>query len=515
VLGYVGRITADELAARAGDPHPYPPDAIVGRAGVEQTFQDDLRGVPGERRVEVDRRGRIVRVVGERRPVPGNDLQLTIDLDLQRLAEQRLAGQLELVRAKDPGRGSNSARFEGTGGATVVVDPHTGDVGAMASYPTYDPTEFVGGISADAYRRLAGNGDPDANALLNRAIAGQYAPGSTFKLVTASAALAKGVITTRSTYDDRGTYTVGNAQRRNAEGASNGRINVTQAVTASSDVFFYWIGDQFWSGRGRYGDGIQETARAYGLGSPTGVDLPGEAAGVVPDPAWKQRLHDRLPPDEQARGDGRWYGGDSANLAIGQGDLLVTPLQLANAYATFAAGGTRHRPNLVHRVVGPGSDATAADLPPCPPPADPAPAGGRPSCLVRAVAPQETGRVELAPEWYDAIHSGLAGVTASPRGTATGTFAGFDQRAFPLLGKTGTVESGVHRADNAAFVGVGPLDDPRYTAAAYLEHAGFGAEAAAPVVRSLFELVSGQVADPCAPPGRSPVACAPPPEPAP
>jgi penicillin-binding protein 2 len=509
VLGYVGRITAEELADRNRGTGPrYEPDGTVGRAGVERTLEADLRGTPGQRTVEVDRKGRVVRVVDERPPVPGNDVQLTIDLDAQRLAEARLAGQLESLRGRTGGRGTNDAAFEGRAGAVAVVDPRNGDVTAMASYPTYDPTEFVNGISTEAYRRLSGNGDPEANALINRAITGQYAPGSTFKLVSAYAALSRGVITPRSTYDDKGSYVVGNSRRRNAEGASNGPVDVTSALTVSSDVFFYWIGDQFWSGRGRYGDGLQQAARDFGLGAPTGIALPGEASGVVPDPAWKQRLWESMPPDQQARGDGRWYGGDTANLAIGQGDLLVTPLQLANAYATFAARGVRYRPNLVHRVLSPGlpglnaqvgADGARADLPACPSPAGP--------CVVRAPAPVVAGRVDLAPEVHDAIEAGLAGVTTSARGTATYAFRGFDQEAFPLLGKTGTVEAGEGRADNAAFVGAGPVPDPRVVAVAYLEHVGFGSEAAAPVVRSLFEQASGQEADPCVPVRRDPLPC--------
>jgi penicillin-binding protein 2 len=485
VLGYVGRITAEELADRPA----YDADSQIGRAGVERTFEDELRGRPGERTVEVDRRGRVVRVVAERRPEAGHDLQLTIDLDLQRLTEARLAGQLEALRGRTGTRGSNNAALEGRAGSAVVLDPRDGGVLALASYPTFDPTEFVNGISTEAYRRLSGDGDPEANALINRAVTGQYAPGSTFKAISAYAALSRGVIGPHTTYDDQGSYLVGNSRRRNAEGASNGVVDVSSALSASSDVFFYWIGDQFWAGRSRFGAGLQDVARDFGLGRPTGIDLPGEAPGVVPDPAWKQRLWEAMPPDQQARGDGRWYGGDSANLAIGQGDLLVTPLQLANAYATFAAHGVRHRPNLVRRVLSPG----------CPP--DPGPD----ACVVRTPEPVETGRVEFTDEDYEAVQRGLAGVTSSPRGTATALFTGFDQGAFPLLGKTGTVEAGHDRADNSAFVGAGPRDDPRAVAVAYLEHAGFGAEAAGPVVRSLLDQLAGQEPDPCAPTRTTPV----------
>jgi hypothetical protein len=173
------------------------------------------------------------------------------------------------------------------------------------------------------------------------------------------------------------------------------------------------------------------------------------------------------------------------------------------------AHGERHRPNLVRRVLAPGSDATRADLAACPP-------GDRPAtCIVHTVAPEVTGHLDLPGDLHGAIETGLEGATHAGRGTATYAFSGFDQDAYPLLGKTGTVEAGRDRADNAVFVGAGPTPDPAKVAVAYLEHVGFGAEAAAPVVRSLFELASGQQADPCLPAGRDPVPCHPPPGPAP
>jgi penicillin-binding protein 2 len=364
----------------------------------------------------------------------------------------------------------------------------------MASHPTYDPAEFVNGISRDAYRRLSGNGDPDANALMNRAITAQYSPGSTFKLVTASAALLHGIISPSTRYNDGGSYNMGGSVRRNAGGAAYGSVDVSRSLTVSSDVFFYWIGDQFNSARPRLGDGIQETARQFGFGAPTGIGLPDEVAGNVPDPEWKARVFASLPPEQQRGGDGKWYGGDSANLAIGQGDLLVTPLQLANAYATFVAHGVRHQPNLLLRALAPGSDGTRLDLAACAP--DSASGDGTPAdCVVQMGAPVVQATIPIPDDAFAAVHTGLVGVPQT--GTAARVFAGFDQQAFPVLGKTGTVESGRDRADSSAFVAAGPVTDPRFVAASYLEHSGFGSEAAAPVVRSIFDAVSGQDPDVC------------------
>jgi penicillin-binding protein 2 len=503
VLGYVGAISDTEYTAKMGtadDPKkpakPYEPDSQIGKAGVEATFEDELRGTPGERTVNVDAQGKVISTISERKPVPGDDIVLTIDLDLQKSTEQHLADQLIAERGKLT---SDHALppAEGKSGSAVVIDPKSGDVKAMASYPTYDPTEFVNGIASDTYRKLSGNGDPDDNALINRAIAGTYSPGSTFKLVSSTAALEKGIISPGQYFTDTGSYQVGRDQvRHNAEGSSYGPVNVTQALTYSVDTFFYMVGKVFWDRRAQVGDGLQDEARAYGFGARTGIQLPGEASGTIPDAAWKAQLVKAL----GGQGDANWEPGDSASLAVGQGDLLVTPLQLANAYATFAAHGVRHQPNLVHEVLSTGTDPTSPGLAPCAPDADLATA----HCIVRVLAPVVTGNVTYDDTTYNDIHAGLDGVTKNPRGTATSVFQGFNQAAFPILGKTGTVEVANNRkANNSVFVGVGPEQDPQYVALAYLEYSGFGVEAAAPVVRHIFDTIVGADQNPCptAPPG--------------
>lgn len=472
VLGYVGRISQEELATKQGGKDdartiakPYEPDSEIGKTGVESTYEDDLRGTPGIRTIEIDARNRPVRTVDYQPPQRGNDVQLTIDVDVQLAAEKALADELESLRG---GRQRDGKPTKAPAGSVVVTDPRNGSIVAMASYPTYNPEEFVNGISSERYAQLTGGAQADP--FTNRAIQGLYAPGSTFKPVTATAALNTGMITPQTSYVDNGSYKVGNITVYNAGREAHGPVNLQRSLTVSSDVFYYWLGDRFWRERDSFGNGIQDTAHAYGLGSATGVPLPGEAGGLIPDPETKKRRHDKNP---QAFPEGNWYSGDNVNLAIGQGDVLVTPLQLAGVYATIANGGTVYQPQVVARVLTPLAD-----------PWDPA-------TVVRVIQPVVRSNVDLPPGTRDPIVTGLKGVTASHEGTAFGPFQGFDLRGFPVVGKTGTAQvSG--KADTSVFAAFGPADSPGYAVAAVLEESGFGADAAAPVVRRVFESITGQ-----------------------
>ncbi|WP_334144960.1 penicillin-binding protein 2 [Rhabdothermincola sp.] len=475
LLGYVGRISAKELADKQGTPDnpkptdkPYQPDSNIGKNGVERSYEDDLRGRPGIKTVEVDAQNRVVRTIDEQPPVPGHDIQLTVDLDVQRLAEQVLRDKLDSIR----GSRTRDGRLRAApAGAVVVLDPNNGNVVAMASAPTYNPEEFVNGISQTRYDQLTG-GAASENPFINRAIQGQYAPGSTFKPITAYAALSHGLIDRTTTYNDRGSYDAGD--RVFGSPSAAGPVNVARSLTVSSDVFYYWLGHRFYRERDVYGElAMQDAAYAFGLGRPTGIPLVDERAGNIPTPEWKRKIWESLPPDEQAIGDPTWYPGDNINMSIGQGDVLVTPLQLANVYAALANGGTIYQPNVVARVLRSPND-----------PVDP---GG----VVRVVEPVVEHQVPLPPEIRDPIVQGLRGVTTDPKGTAYAPFRGFDQAAFPVASKTGTAEV-KGKADSSWFAAFAPVDAPRYAMVAILEESGFGAEAAAPVVRSLLELVSGQ-----------------------
>ena len=499
VVGYVGRISDTELEAKMGTDEepktvtkPYQPSSSIGKEGIERTFEDDLRGTPGIKTVEIDSDGKVVRQVSYQKPVAGNDVQLTIDLDIQEVTETKLAAQLAEARNTYT---SDYRLARAPAGSAVVLDPTTGDVLAMASYPTYDPSEFVNGISTDRYEQLTGGDDVD-NPLVNRAIAGLYAPGSTFKTVTATAGMRAGIITESSPVNDVGFITIGNREFQNAKRQPHGTVALASSLTVSSDVYYYLIGAEFWNNRDTHGDGIQNTARDFGFGERTGIQLPGELAGVIPDPAWKKQLYESMTPEEQEIGSPDWFTGDSAILAIGQGGMLATPLQMANSYAALVDAGTIHRPNLVLRVLKP--DAIEDDVDPaslgkdgCDPAADDCP-------IVRTVDNGVQRQFDLPRSIADPIEEGLEGVTASafPLGTGYDLFKDFDLDAWPVMAKTGTAEV-QDKADNSLFIGVGPADEPKYVATVVLEQAGFGAEVAGPVVKTIFEQVSGQ-AEECA-----------------
>lgn len=500
LVGYVGRISAEEyavatevstavaLAASAGEPppeveggvvaaaavsKPYQPDSGVGRTGLERAYEASLRGVPGRRTVEIDSSGTPVRTVEVIPAIPGDDIQLTIDINLQERAELELASQLDALRGT---RIRAGAVTQAPAGAVVLADPSDGSVRAMASYPTFEPADFVNGISVERYEALTG-GAATENPLINRAVSGQYAPGSTFKPLTVWAALASGLVDSGVTFNDQGSYRVGGCDgpgclRTNDSGTALGIVDITRSLTLSSNVFYYWLGDQFWQERFNSGDLFQDALGQLGLGQVSGVDLGGEAPGVVPGPEWKRELWESLPPDQQQFGDSTWYPGDEASMAIGQGDLLATPLQMAFAFGVFANGGTLYAPRLVERVIAWDAD-----------PADPT-AG-------TVIAPVVVREVPMEAAWRDVIVRGMLGVTQQSAGTAASAFAGWDQQAWPVAAKTGTAEV-AGRADSSVFGAFGPADDAELVAFAVLEESGYGGEAAAPMVRRILDTyVSG------------------------
>jgi penicillin-binding protein 2 len=388
---------------------------------------------------------------------------LTIDADVQRVAESALAEGLAAARSRpdaDAGR-----PLVADAGAAVALDPRSGAVLALASHPTFPLPELANGVSQEEADLLFGraSGAP----FVNRALRG-YAPGSTWKLITATAALTSGLITADTRLQDGGTFTIPGCltgcTRQNAGGAAYGTVDVERALAVSSDVFFYAQGADFWQRRGSLGETrLQDVAGAFGFGEPTGTELPDESGGRLPTPASRAALHQR---DPAAWPEGRWFVGDDVNLAIGQGDLAVTPLQLANAYATFANGGTRYVPGLVLRVQR--QDGT----------------------VVRAGKPRVAGRMELPDEVRRPVLDGLVGATTAPGGTATGAFAGWPSNRYPVAGKTGTAQA-KPKQDSALFAAVAPVTDTQVAVAVVMEQAGFGADAAAPVARRILGVASG------------------------
>ena len=389
-------------------------------------------------------------------PASGDDVVLNIDFNLQQEVGQALTDQIRKLQA---------GGLPADSGAAVVLDPETGAVFAMASVPSYDPSWWVGGISDQHYQLLTSQADHDP--LLNRAIQGLWAPGSTFKLATATAALNDGLLGSLGDYiDDRGYYQIGPPcsgqclYYNNLNEKGQGPINVTTALTVSDDVFFYTLGADYWYDSGTYGQTpIQDVAEQYGFGRLTGIDLPNEYSGQVDSPRLRRVQHSEAPQAFPST----YYGiADNIEMAFGQGETLVTPLQEAVAYGTFAAGGTRYAPQVVNSIVSPTGK------------------------VLRQFRPRVMGHVELPASTYQQILSGLEGAIYFPNGTAYATFQGYN--GMPLAGKTGTAteSSNTNVQPTAWFVAFGPTSAPRYVVAVVIDQAGYGAAAAAPVAREIF-----------------------------
>jgi len=507
LLGYVGRINDRELAAKheeLGEPEaPKAPDAKtygtedeIGKNGVELMMEADLRGVPGNTQIQVDARGDYIRTTRQPKLEPGNDVWLTIDVDLQVFAEQQLANW---IAARNPSVVCDDDNMcNAKDGAVVVMDPQTGEVLALASYPTYDPAELINGISTDVWKSLTdkSRGEP----MLNRALTGTYSPGSTFKLVTARAALESGFLTRDFVYNDVGVYrlegcTGGKCEFQNAGRIKNFGTNLVKSLTVSSDTYYYRIADQMWRARDIYGDQpIQDSAFAFGFGERTGIGLPSEAKGRIGTPTWLAGAYAQTQAEGRKVFDqGEWRVGDTINVSIGQGLVDVTPIQLVNAYASFANGGTRHVPHIVSVVTRPKDFAQPVlDL-------------GNVD-VIRRIEPEVAERVTFTdPGNYLAVYQGLQGVTERGEGTAAEAVDAFPT-AWPIAGKTGTVEVN-NKADTSIFVGFGPAvpEQPaRYAIASVIPQGGFGGKAAAPLSLSILKPLSDgtiPVAQPSAPLG--------------
>ncbi|HTZ09793.1 MAG TPA: penicillin-binding protein 2 [Acidimicrobiales bacterium] len=457
MLGYLGDITSQELAAAKGQ--GYQLGDLYGQSGLEAQYQPALRGTPGTDRVEVNAQGQVVGSLGETPPVSGDDVVTNIDGGLEQTLQAALNDEI--------------ATFHGAskGGAAVALDPRTGAVLALASNPTYDPTWWNDGISVAHYDDLKASG-----ALNDNATQGLYTPGSTFKLATATAALESGLITPGYTFDDTGSYTIpgcktggsGCATYHDNEGEAAGWVDVSQALTVSSDIFFYNIGVQFWNdykADGRFGPTpIQNAAANLGYGDVTGIDLPDETQDArVDSPSVVAKEHAQYPGSYP---NGGWYTGNNLEMAFGQGGTVITPIEQAVAYATFANGGTRYVPQIAAGLV----DAQGKVVKAFPP----------------EVAPGSHAHVGYTSAEYQAMLSGFEGAVQNPKGTAYGAFQGFPLSTFPLAGKTGTATTN-EQQPNSWFVGWGPLPDPRYLIAVVVQGGGYGASAAAPVARQGFQ----------------------------
>jgi penicillin-binding protein 2 len=503
VLGYLAPVSTEQLkrAEYAG----HRDTDLVGVAGLERQYDQRLRGVDGLQRVSVDHSGRATGTLSQTAPVRGGDLVTNLDQRVQALAERSLVQGLLAARQ---GHDQYGRPFRANSGAVVVLNARTGAVLAMASYPSYDPAVWTGGISSADYARLTG---PAAGTpLISRATQGEFAPGSTFKLVSSSAAARAGY-PLNGVYQCPGVFNVGTARFRNFDSEAFGAMSLREALIKSCDTVFYRLGYEMWlrdgglrPAKGQAKELLARTAQAYGFGAPTGVDLPDESAGRVPDRAFKQAfwklrkadycagagnprfdaLHRQL--DREFCVDGYEYrAGDAVNSAIGQGDVLVTPLQLATAYAALGNGGTVYRPQVGKAVLGPTGAVTWR------------------------ATPQVARRLPVAKATLDYIRSAMAGVTL-PGGTAYGAFADWPEDKVPVGGKTGTAEVGLTktgRQDTSWFAAFAPANDPQFVVVNMLEQVGTGGAYAAKVVRRVLDGLYGMSGQPAIfPGGRIPTA---------
>lgn len=433
LLGYLGEISEPQL--QHSKSLGYYPGDLVGQAGLEQVYETVLRGQPGVRQVEVDALGRETQLIAARPSTPGMDLVLTLDLQLQQLAEQLLAEHR---------------------GSIVALDPRNGQILALASKPAFDPNAFVPRLASATWRALST--DP-YTPLHNRATQGQYPPGSVFKIVTALAALAEGVITPQTTVCCPGHYDYGGHTFRDWRSSGHGCVQLRQALTQSCDVYFYHVGQLLGVDR------IAHYAHAFGLGRLTGFAAGLEKSGLIPSSQWKR----------QARGQ-PWYAGETISVAIGQGYTMTTPLQVANMLATLANGGTLYKPSIVLR------QGTLHD---------PAPMETPPTVL---------DQLRVPPQYIAAVQQGLWSVVNDPKGT--GKLARHNQIA--IAGKTGTaqvvplVERGRQEQlpeqyrDHAWFVAYAPFEAPRIAVVVMIEHAGKGGAQFAGYAKTLIETYLGQ-----------------------
>jgi len=348
--------------------------------------------------------------------------------------------------------------FDAPAGAAVVEDPNTGQIVALATVPSYNPSLFIGGISEANYKALL---DDPTKPLLDRTIQGEYAPGSTFKMITALSGLQNGVITPGYVFDDEGKLVIGNFPAHNDNNAAYGPVDLQRAITVSSDLYFDKIGLDLWYGRQHFGQtALQNTANLLGLGAATGIDLPNEAGGKIPTPASYLKDYEANP---KAFSHSEWFPADSSNTAIGQGEVLVTPLQLANAYSTFANGGTLYKPQVA-------LDAETSK-----------------GVVLKRFDPSSVRQIKIPAAWRAAMTAGFEGVANDPEGTAYGAFHNTALQSVDIAGKTGTVQLNAPRQNTSVFTSFAPALQPKYVVDAFVEDAGYGAAVAAPVVREIYE----------------------------
>ena len=485
-LGYLGPVTEEQLEEQ-GDSTAFDRlrrTDVVGRTGLERQYDDILRGVPGITTLAVDTAGNVTGTLEEKDPVAGDYLVTSIDAKLQSVVEQQLINAV--YRAQRQG-------YRGTSGAAVVIEVDTGRVLAMASYPTYDPSIWIGGVSKKQYKDLI-----DSKALSSNAFQGQFAPGSTYKVVSTAAAGAED-FNLYGIYPCPSSLKIGPQTFRNFESNGYGPISLTRALEVSCNTVFYDIARTMWQKAGGPDAGadapdpIAETAADFGLGEPTGIDLPGEAAGRISSRSFKYQNWEDMKDtwcrnaeqgypetrktdpkladyytalDKENCTDGyQWRAGDALNAAIGQGDTTVTPLQMAMVYATIANGGTMYQPQVAKGVVG--ADGT----------------------VVKEFPPIVKGRVDVPKKAIKFLRKSLPGVTTE--GSGETPFIGFPLDKIPVASKTGSAQVTGDKASTSWFASYAPANDPKYAVVMMVTEGGTGSKTSGPSVRKIYEALFG------------------------
>jgi penicillin-binding protein 2 len=437
-MGYLGEISQEEL--RESRYAGYLRGDLVGKQGVEKIFESTIRGEKGQNYLEVDVHGFEQRQIKLQDPLPGNDLRLTLDIDIQLAAEEAMAGKA---------------------GAVVVMEANTGRILALSSSPPLPLEKFVGGIPSRVWNELLND---HMNPLTHKAVQGQYPPGSTYKIVTALAALSEGIVTPDTVHYCSGSLTFGNRRYGCWKKGGHGAVNLHQSLVESCDVYFYQVGLKMGV------DTIARYAMSLGLGRKTGIDLEHEKAGLIPTAAWKRQRHKEP-----------WQEGETLSVAIGQGFNLTTPLQVCRMTAATVNGGTLYRPQLVETVMGPGGE------------------------VVQSFSPVIDGRVLGSARALDLVRTALVGVVQDPRGTAKVSRL----EGITVGGKTGTsqvvrlshiahlptAEIPYRFRDHAWFTAFAPAENPEIAVTVLVEHGGSGSGAAAPiaklVLKRYFDLQAG------------------------
>jgi len=507
ILGYLGPVSDSELAEQkaARDAGTIPADEsllrrtdLVGRAGLEAQYDAQLRGEPGIKKLAVDQAANVVGTVSETDSVPGNYLVTNIDAKLQAVVEKELLAAITKAR-NTPDRTDPSRNYVADSGAAVVMDVTNGHVLAMASYPSYDPTVWVGGISSKEYKSLTS--EKSDYPLISRATQGQFVPASTFKIVSAAAALENGY-SQGSIFDCPSQYEVGTQVFRNFEGEQFGRLSLARGLAVSCDTMWYEVAFRWWLQDGGLdpkknpNDPIETMAKAFGYGKRTGIDLPSESRGRVGGREFKKLLYDQLKDawckravdgypevaktdperaiylkaiakENCADGD-TFRAGDAVNLSIGQGDMAVTPLQVAQAYAAVANGGTIWQPQIAKGFVS---------------------SSGK---VVEKIKPKKMGTLPVSQSNLAFLRAAFTDVTTQPYGTGYNPFRGFPLDQIPVAAKTGTGQAATAGDQSTSwFATFAPSNAPKYAVVMMVSQGGTGASTSAPSVRRIYEAIYG------------------------